>query len=200
MDFELSEEDKMFRAAIRDFAQKEIAPLVEEAEEHEKFPMQLFKKAGDLGYLCIRHPQEYGGAGVGKITETLYVEELHKICVGIASGLMVHGSLGSGPIAAIGTEEQKQEYLVPAIKGEKRGCFGLTEPNAGSDVLSIETTARKDGDYYIINGTKTFITNGTFADFCITVAYTDKEKKGRGISLFLVDKGTPGFTVSKKWG
>src|SRR3990170_6695382 len=199
MDFEFSEEDKMFRAAIRDFAQKEIAPLVEEAEEHEKFPRQLFPKAGSLGYLCIRYPEEYGGPGVGKITECIYTEELHKVCVGIAGGLMVQGSLATFPIYQMGTEKQKQDYLVPAIKGRKVGAFGLTEPNAGSDITSIETTARKDGDDYVINGVKTFITNGTFSDYVIVAAYTDKQAKRRGISLFLIDKGTPGFTVGKKF-
>ncbi len=199
MDFEFSEEDKLFRSAIRDFAQKEIGPLVEEAEEHEKFPRQLFPKAGALGYLCVRYPEEYGGAGVGKITECIYTEELHKVCVGIAAGLMVHGSLGTAPIFLNGTEQQKKDYLIPAIKGERIGCFGLTEPNAGSDISAIETTARKDGDDYIINGVKTFITNGTFADYTIVAAYTNKELRHKGISLFIVDKGTPGFTVAKKW-
>jgi alkylation response protein AidB-like acyl-CoA dehydrogenase len=199
MDFEFSEEDKLFRAAIRDFAQREIAPLVEEAEEKEKFPQELFPKAGDLGYLCVRYPEEYGGPGVGKVTECIYVEELHKVCVGIAGGLMVQGSLATYPIFDMGTEAQKQEYLVPAIKGRKIGAFGLTEPNAGSDITAIETVARKDGDSYVINGTKTFITNGTFADYIIVAAYTNKEARQKGISLFIVDKGTPGFTVSKKW-
>ncbi|MDP2659178.1 MAG: acyl-CoA dehydrogenase family protein [Dehalococcoidia bacterium] len=199
MDFEFSEEDKLFRGAIRDFAQKEIAPLVEEAEEHEKFPRQLFPKAGSLGYLCIRYPEEYGGPGVGKITECIYTEELHKVCVGIAGGLMVQGSLATAPIFMNGTEQQKQDYLVPAIQGQKIGAFGLTEPNAGSDITAIETTARKDGDDYIINGVKTFITNGTFADYVVVAAYTNKAERHKGISLFLVDKGTPGFTVAKKW-
>jgi len=199
VNFELSEEDRLFRSAIRDFGQKEIAPLVEEAEEHEKFPQHLFPLAGDLGYLCIRYPEEYGGAGVGKVTECVYVEELHKICVGIAGALMGQGSLATAAIFQRGTEQQKQDYLVPAIKGRKIGAFGLTEPNAGSDITAIETTARKDGDDYIINGVKTFITNSTFADYIILAAYTDKQAKRRGISLFLIDKGTPGFTVGKKF-
>ncbi len=199
MDFEFSEEDRLFRTAARDFAQKEVAPLVEYAEEHEKFPQELFRKAGDLGYLCMRYPEEYGGAGARKVTECIYVEELHKICVGIAGGLMAQGSLATAAIFLRGTERQKQEYLVPAIKGLKIGAFGLTEPNAGSDITAIETTARRDGDGYVINGVKTFITNSTFADYLILAAYTDKPAGRKGISLFLIDKGTPGFTVAKKW-
>ncbi|MDO8691942.1 MAG: acyl-CoA dehydrogenase family protein, partial [Dehalococcoidia bacterium] len=140
-----------------------------------------------------------GGPGVGKITECIYTEELHKVCVGIAGGLMVQGSLATAPIFMNGTEQQKQDYLVPAIQGKKIGAFGLTEPNAGSDITAIETTARKDGDDYIINGVKTFITNGTFADYVVVAAYTNKAERHKGISLFLVDKGTPGFTVAKKW-
>jgi len=199
VDFEFSEEDRLFRTAARDFAQKEVAPLVEYAEEHEKFPQELFRKAGDLGYLCMRYPEEYGGAGARKVTECIYVEELHKICVGIAGGLMAQGSLATAAIFLRGTERQKQEYLVPAIKGLKIGAFGLTEPNAGSDITAIETTARRDGDGYVINGVKTFITNSTFADYLILAAYTDKPAGRKGISLFLIDKGTPGFTVAKKW-
>lgn len=199
MDFEFSPEDRLFREAIRGFAQKEIAPLVEEAEAQERFPQQLFPLAGDLGYLCIRYPAEYGGRGLSKVAECIYVEELHKVCVGIASSLMVHGSLATVPIFLDGTEEQRQEYLPPAIKGRKIGAFGLTEPGAGSDIASLESTARKDGDGFVINGVKTFITNGTFADYVIVAAYTNKELGRQGISLFLVDKGTPGFTVSRKW-
>jgi len=199
VNFEFNEEDRLFRAAIREFAQKEIAPLVEEAEEREKFPKHLFPMAGDLGYLGIRYPEEYGGAGAGKVTECVYVEELHKICVGIAGALMVQSSLATSAIYLKGTERQKRDYLVPAIKGRKIGAFGLTEPNAGSDITAIETTARKDGDGYVINGVKTFITNSTFADYIILAAYTDKQAKRQGISLFLIDKGITGFSIGKKF-
>ncbi|MBI2849263.1 MAG: acyl-CoA dehydrogenase family protein [Chloroflexi bacterium] len=198
MDFSFNEEQRMFQRAIRDFAHQVIAPLVDEAEETETFPIRLLRQAGDLGYLCIRYPEEYGGAGVGKVTECIYTEELHKVCMGIATVLMVHGSLGTFPIYYQGTEGQKQKYLVPAIRGEKISAFGLTEPNAGSDILSIETTAHREGNTYVINGTKTFITNAIIADYTVVAAYTDKSKKRAGISLFIVDKGTPGFTVAKK--
>jgi butyryl-CoA dehydrogenase len=197
MDFELTEEQKIFKSAIRKFAEKEIAPLVDEAEEKEKFPVELFPKMGKLGYLGIRYPEEYGGAGVDKVTECIYVEELHRICSGIAAGLLT-GSLACDPIFYFGSEEQKQEYIVPTIKGAKIAAFALTEPNVGSDAASIQSRAIKDGDHYILNGTKVFISNGPICDYCIVAAYTDPTKRGEGINLFIVDKGTPGFTVSRK--
>jgi len=198
MDFEFTEEQKIFKNAISDFAEKEIAPLVDEAEENGHTPVELFPKMAKLGYLCIRYPLEYGGAGADRVTECIYVEELSRVCAGIAGALLVQSSLGTSPIYNYGSEEQKQEYLLPAIRGEKISSFGLTEPNAGSDVMAIETRAKKEGDSYIINGTKIFITNGPIADYVIVAAYTDKSKKSKGISLFIVDKGTPGFTVSRK--
>lgn len=198
MDFDLSEEHKIFQKSIRDFAEKEIAPLVEEAEEKEEFPVELFPKMGGLGYLCIRYPEKYGGAGADKLMECLYVEELGKVCLGIASGILSHSSVATLPLAEFGTEEQKQKYLVPAIKGEKIFAFGLTEPNAGSDVAGIQATARKDGDNYILNGTKMFITNASIADYFTIAAYTDTSQKTKGIAIFLVEKDAPGFSVSRK--
>lgn len=198
MDFELNEEQKIFQQSIRDYAEKEIGPLVEEAEETETFPVHIFPEMGKLGYLCIRYPEEYGGAGADKIMECLYVEELGRVCLGIASGILVHSSVGTLPIAEFGTEEQKQKYLVPAAKGEKIFAFGLTEPDAGSDAAGIKTTAKKDGDRYIINGAKTFITNATIADYFIVAAYTDKTQRHKGIALFLVERGTPGFSADRK--
>jgi len=198
MDFEFSEEHKMLKDAIKDFTQKEVIPLVEDAEENEHFPVELFAKMGKLGYLCLSHPAKYGAGEMGMIGECIMVEELAKASVGIAAGVMVQGGIGSEAILAHGTEKQKQEYLVPTIKGQRIGAFGLTEPNAGSDAAAIETTAVKKNGQYILNGNKIYITNGNIADYVIAAAYTDKSLGARGgVSLFIVEKGTPGFSNKK---
>lgn len=197
MDFRLSEEQEIFRNAIRKFAEKEITPLVEKAEEEESFPTDLIPKLGKLGYLGLRYPTEYGGAGADKVMECIYAEELHRVCSGIAAGLLA-SALACDPIFYFGTEEQKHKYLVPTIGGEKIGAFALTEPNAGSDVASLQTYAVRDRDDYILNGTKIFITNGPICDYCVVAAYTDPDRKREGITLFIVDKGTLGFSVSRK--
>jgi len=198
MEFEFNEEQKMLREAVHGFAQKEIAPLVDEAEKTGTFPMHLFPKMGDLGYLCLSYSPAYGAAGMGKMGECIAVEEVAYYSVGIAAGTMVQGGIGTKAIYQRGTEEQKQKYLVPAIKGQKVASFGLTEPNAGSDAAAIQTTATKKNDGYVINGTKIFITNGPFCDFVTLAAVTDKDKGSRGgISLFIVEAGTPGFSRSK---
>ncbi len=198
MDFEFSEEHKMLREAIKDFAEKEIAPLVEEAEEKEHFPKELFPKMGALGYLCLGYPAKYGGADMGIIGECIVIEEISRVAVGIAAGLMAHDGIGTETILTHGTEEQKQKYLVPAIKGQKIASFGLTEPNAGSDAAAIETTAVKKGDKYIINGNKIYISNGPICDFVLVAAYTDKSLgPSKGVSVIVVEKDTPGFTWTK---
>ena len=198
MDFELSEENRIFREAIRSFAAKEIAPLVDESEETGNFPTQLFRMMGDQGFLCPRYPLELGGGGGDKITDCIMVEELTRVSAGICSGILVQSGLATQPIYKYGSEEQKQRFLLPAVRGEKIGAFGLTEPDSGSDAASIKTRAVKDGDSYILNGTKTFITNGPICDYVIAVAYTDPSKRGVGINLFIVEKGTPGFSVARK--
>ncbi len=198
MDFELTEEHRMFQKFIRDFAEKEIAPLVDEAEEKNVFPKQLFKTMGEMAFLCARYPEELGGGGGDKITEIIMAEELNRINAGIAASLMVQGGLSTQPIYRYGSEKQKQRILIPAIKGEKIGAFALTEPNSGSDAASIKTKAVKEGDTYVINGTKIFITNGPICDYAVVAAYTDPTKRGEGISLFIVEKGMPGFSVSRK--
>ena len=198
MNFELTEEQVLFKEAISNFAQKEIMPLVDEAEENNIFPKQLFKKMGLLGFLCPRYPVELGGGGGDKVMDCIMAEELNKVNCGIAASLMVQGGLSTQPIFKFGTEEQKNRYLIPAIKGAKIGAFALTEPNSGSDAASIKTRAVRDGGNYIINGTKTFITNGPICDFVVVVAYTDINKRGTGISLFIVEKGMEGFSVPRK--
>ena len=198
LDFEFTDEQKMFRDTIREFGQNEIEPLVEEYEKKEDFPKELFPKLGEMGFLGITFPEEYGGVGLDKVTDCIFAEELGRICAGIAMCINAHVGLACFPIYKFGTEEQKRKYLVPGIAGEKIGSLGLTEPGAGSDARSIRTQAVKNGGKYIINGTKTWITNGTMCDFSIVAAYTDKSKKGEGISLFVVEKGAPGFKVSGK--
>lgn len=197
MDFDFAKEQQMFRDAIRSFAEKEIAPLVSEAEEKEKFPVELFSKMGRLGYLGVRYPVEYGGGGMGEIGNCIALEEIARISFGISVG--IGNTVGSARVIYThGNEAQKQEYLVPVIKGEKIAAFGLSEPNAGSDAAAIQSTAVREQDKYILNGNKIFITNGTICDFVITAAYTDKTKGPRGgVSLFIVNKDTPGFSRRK---
>lgn len=198
MDFNLTEQEESFKKAIRDFAQKEMKPLVDAAEVNEEFPIELFRKAGDLGYLCVSHPKEYGALGLSKICEGISIEEMARISVGLTSALMVQGGIATSLICEYGSKEQKQEYLIPAIKGKKIGGYGLTERDAGSDPSMMKTTATEDGHYYVLNGSKMFTTNGPIADFITTTAWTDKDKgfKG-GMSIFLVDSNTPGFSVKK---
>jgi alkylation response protein AidB-like acyl-CoA dehydrogenase len=198
MKFELTEEQRMVKEALRRFVEKEVAPLVEEAEAHGKFPLHLFRRMGELGYLCVRYPLEIGGGGSDKITECILAEELNRICAGIAAGLMVQGGLATGPIYQFGSQELKERILLPAIKGEKIGAFALTEPDVGSDAASIKTRATRDGDHYILRGAKTFITNGPICDYAVLAATVDPSRKAEGISLFVVEKGTPGFTVTRK--
>lgn len=198
MDFDFTEEQRLFREAIANFAATEIKPLVEEAEENETFPIQIIPKMGKLGYLGVNYSTEYGGSESGKIMECILAEEIGRVSNGIASGVYTHICLGMGPIAFFGTPKQKRGYLVPGIKGDKISAFAVSEPNTGSDVKNIQTSAKKNGNAYIINGSKTFITNGTICDFACVAAYTDKSKGRSGINLFIVDKESRGFSVGKK--
>jgi len=151
-----------------------------------------------MGLLCLRCPKEYDGPGLDKVSECISTEELNRICAGIGAGIMVQGGLATDPILHFGSEDLKRKYLSPAARGEKIGAFALTEPDAGSDAAGIRTTAVKERNGYRINGTKTFITNGTICDFLIVAAYTDPAKRGIGINLFVVDRGDIGFSVTKK--
>ncbi len=198
IDFELTDEQQMFKDTIRDFGEKEIAPLVEDAENNEKFPVELFPKLGEMGFLGIAFPEAYGGVDLDKVTECIFAEEMGRINAGIAMCVNAHTSLSMVPILKNGTDAQKEKYLLPGIEGKLIGALGLTEPDAGSDARSIRATAVKKGDKYIINGTKTWITNGTMCDYVIVAAYTDKSKKGTGISLFIIDADAPGFTEKNK--
>lgn len=198
MEFELTEEQRIFKDAIRVFAEKEVAPLVEEAEEQETFPVSLFKRMGELGYLCVRYPVEIGGGGADKLTECILVEELCRICAGIAGGVLVQSGLATEPIYRFGSQELKEKFLYPAVRGEKIGAFALTEPDAGSDAASIRTRAVREKEHYVLNGTKMFITNGPICDYAVVAASVDPSRKAEGINLFVVERGSPGFQVTRK--
>jgi butyryl-CoA dehydrogenase len=197
MFFELNDQQKGFQKKVRKIYEREVSPLVEEYERKEAFPVQLYPILGAEHLLCLRCPTEYGGPGLDKISECITVEELNRICVGIGASIMVQGGLATDPILHFGSEELKVKYLSPAVRGEKIGAFALTEPNAGSDASGIRTTAVKQGKGYRLDGTKTFITNGTICDFVTVAAYTDPSKRGTGINLFVVEREDPGFSVIK---
>ncbi len=196
--FELSEEQRIFKDIITNFCTKEIAPMVAEAESKGETSRELFKMMGEQGFLCPRYPEELGGGGGDKITECIMVEQLCMVCAGFCGAVVAHSGLGTMPIYLYGTDEQKERFLIPAIKGDKIASFGLTEPNVGSDAASIQTKAVRDGDHYVINGTKMFITNAPICDYVIVAAYTQPDKRGLGINLFLVERGTEGFSVARK--
>lgn len=198
MFFELNDEQKEFKKKVREVYEREVSPLVGEYERKEAFPVQLYRILGAEHLLCLRCPAEYGGPGLDKISECITVEELNRICVGIGASIMVQGGLATDPILHFGSKELKLKYLSPAVQGEKIGAFALTEPDAGSDVSGIRTTAVKQGKGYRLNGLKTYITNGTICDFLTVAASTDASKRGRGINLFVVEREDPGFSVIKK--
>ena len=198
MDFTLSKEHEMARNLYREFAQKEVKPLAQEVDETEQFPKETVAKMQKLGFLSIPMPKEYGGQGCDTLCYAMCVEELSKVCATTGVIVSAHTSLCAEPIRKWGTEEQKQKYLVPLCNGTKLGAFGLTEPGAGTDASGQQTKAVLDGDEYVINGSKIFITNGKEADTYVIFAMTDKSKGTRGISAFIVEKGTPGFTFGTK--
>ena len=200
MNFELTEEQNLIRDMVRTFAETEIAPSADERDETEKFDRDLmFGRLAELGLTGIVFPEEYGGAGADYLSYAIAVEELSRVCASTGVTLSAHLSLGSNPIYLFGNEEQKKKFLTPLAQGEAMGAFGLTEPSAGSDAGGTRTYAVRDGDEWIINGSKIFITNAGEADIYVVFARTDKEaQKHHGISAFIVEKGTPGFSFGKK--
>ena len=199
MNFTLTPEQEDIRKLVREFATKSIAPTAAERDEKEFFPRALFDEMGRLGFLGLPYPEEYGGGGMDFVAYAIAVEEISKACASTGIGLSVHVSLCSWPIFKYGAEEQKQKYLKPLADGTKLGAFGLTEPNAGTDVGGATTTAAKDGDSYVINGTKVFNTNGGEAEIEVIFALTNKEAGPfKGLSAFIVEKGTPGFSFGKR--
>jgi len=198
MNFELSEEQKSVQMAARDFAQTELLPGVIERDELQKFPTNEVKKLGALGLMGIMTAEQYGGAGMDTVSYVLAMEEICKVDASTGVCMSVNNSLVCWGIEHFGTEEQKQKYLIPLASGKLIGAFCLSEPEAGSDATSQHTTAIEDGDYYILNGTKNWITNGSTASVYLVIAQTHPELKHKGINVFIVDKDTPGFIVGKK--
>jgi alkylation response protein AidB-like acyl-CoA dehydrogenase len=198
VDFELDEEQKLLRKTVRDFAEAELAPHSREWDEKQDFPREVFAKLAELGLMGVAWPIEYGGSGLSTLDWALVVEELARVDAGVALSLAAHHSLCSGHIFLAGSEEQKKKFLVPLAKGEKVGCWGLTENSAGSDAGGTRTTAVRDGAQWVLNGSKTFITNGRVADTAVVMAVTDKSKGKKGISAFVVERGTKGFRSGKK--
>ena len=198
MNFVLTEDQESLRKTVQEFTQKRIAPGAAERDEKEIFPRDIYNEMGKLGLMGIPYPEEYGGAGMDFVAYALAVEEISKVDAGIGIGLSVHTSLCSWPIFKYGNEEQKQKFLKPLASGEKMGAFGLTEPNAGTDVGGATTNAVKDGDFWVLNGTKVFNTNGGEAEIEVIFALTNKEAGPfKGMSAFIVEKGTPGLSFGK---
>ena len=197
MEFGLTKEQELVKQMVKNFALNEVKPIAAEVDETEKFPIDNVKKMGELGMMGIPFPKEYGGAGGDVLSYILTVEELSKVCATTGVIVSAHTSLSAGAINDFGTEEQKQKYLVPLAKGEKIGAFGLTEPGAGTDAAGQQTTAVLEGDHYVLNGSKIFITNGGVADIFVIFAMTDKKQGTRGISAFIVEKSFPGFSIGK---
>ncbi len=197
MDFELSEEYKMLKDSVHDFMTKEIEPIAEQIDREDKFPEWVWKRMGELGWLGITIPEEYGGSGFDYLAQAIVGEEMGRICPALALSAGAHSNLCCDNLYRNGTEEQRHKYLPPLCRGEKVGALALTEPNAGSDAVGIQTTAKKDSDHYIINGTKMFITNGDIADTLIVYTKTDPQKGARGITAFIVEKGFQGSFTSR---
>lgn len=198
MYFKLSEEHEMIRKMVRDFAKNEVAPTAAERDEEERFDREIFDKMAELGLTGIPWPEEYGGIGSDYLAYCIAVEELSRVCASTGVTLSAHTSLAGWPIYKFGSEEQKQKYLRPMAQGEKIGAYGLTEPGSGSDAGGMRTTARLEGDHYVLNGSKIFITNGGIADIYVVFALTDPSSKHKGTSAFIIESDFPGFSVGKK--
>jgi glutaryl-CoA dehydrogenase (non-decarboxylating) len=198
--FELTEEQKMIRDMVRDFAAKEVQPYIAENDEKQRFDTSLAGKMAALGLLGGPIPEKYGGAGLDYISWGLTCEELEYVDTSARTLVSVHVGLSALTILSWGNEDQKQRFLVPQARGEKVGCFGLTEPGSGSDVAGMQSTATRQGDSYVLNGEKMWISLADMADHALVFAYTDKEKKYRGISAFLVERGSPGFSTASIHG
>ncbi|MEK7449663.1 MAG: acyl-CoA dehydrogenase family protein [Planctomycetota bacterium] len=198
MDFNFSEAQQSFKQSVARFVDKEIIPVAQAIDEQGEFPIKLFKRVGELGYLGLRYPEELGGAAADMTTFCLMTEELARGSLSLAASVAMQCLMSTNFIYRFGTEDHKKRLLIPAIKGEKIGAFALTEPNAGSDLTAIETTAKKDGDFYILNGQKTWTTSATVADFFTVLATLDKSKGIKGVDFFLVEKNTPGLIIGKK--
>lgn len=198
MDFQYTENQKMIAQMVRDFAEREIRPHVMEWDEAQTFPVPLFKKMGELGLMGVLVPQEYGGAGFGYLEYVTVIAEISKVCGSIGLSVAAHNSLCTGNILQFANEEQKKKYLPKLASAEWIGAWALTEPTTGSDALRMKTVAKKEGDHYIINGSKNFITHGKSSDVAVVIARTGEPGDSHGSTAFIIEKGTPGFEAGKK--
>jgi len=197
---ELNEDQKLMQQSAREFAEKHVKPVARQLDESQEFPVGLVKIAAELGFMGVAVPEEFGGAGMDAVSYTIMMEEVARYCGSTSVILSVNNSLVCGPILKYGSEEQKKQWLTPLAKGEKIGCYGLTEPNAGSDCAGTKTTAIDKGDHWLLNGAKIFITNGSHADTALVFASTTPGQGNRGISCFIVDTKLPGFSVKPMHG
>ncbi|UCH87967.1 MAG: acyl-CoA dehydrogenase family protein [Thermoplasmata archaeon] len=198
MEFLFKDEHRLFRKTVHEFVDKEIIPQAQAIDESGEFPKELFKKMGAQGFYGLRYPEEYGGANADTFMFAILCEELARGSMAVAASAMMQSLMGTNFIYKFGTDEHRERLLKPAIQGEKMGCFAITEPGAGSDLGAMQTTAVKDGSEWVLNGTKTWITNGPLGDFFTVGAMTDKSKGFKGIDMFLVEAGTEGFTIGKE--
>ena len=198
MEFSLTDEQQQLRRTVREFAETEIAPHVMEWDEASKFPSEIVPKLAEMGFLGVIFPERYGGAAMGYVEYAIIIEELSRVDGSVGIIVAAHNSLCTNHIYKFGTEAQREKYVTPLAQGKKLGCWSLTEPEAGSDAGGTRTVAAKQGDRWVINGAKTFTTNGHHADVCVGMAVTDLAKKHHGISAFIIEKGTPGFRPGKK--
>jgi butyryl-CoA dehydrogenase len=197
LDFNLTEQQKLYQKVIREFCEKELKPIASKIDQEEYFPLELYKKMGKMGLMGMTVPQEYGGAGIDKVSYMIALEEISRFCGSTGLTVEAHNTLGCGYIYEHGSEEQKKKFLPNYTNGENFAALAITEPNAGSDVAGLQTTAVLDKDEWVINGTKQFITTGDIAGVTIVMAKTDKEKDAKGISAILVEKDTKGFKVGQ---
>ena len=198
LNLELTEEQQLLQKSVREFAEGEVKPHAKEIDETHRFPRETFQKAAELGLTGIAFPENYGGAGMDHICYSIAIEEISRVCASTGTILSVQNSLFCDPIYRFGTEEQKKKFLVPFARGEKIGCYALTEPQAGSNAAALTTKAVLKGDRYIVNGTKAWITNGGVADAAVVYVNTQPEKGEKGITALVVEKGTKGFSVGKE--
>lgn len=197
MDFSFSEQQELLKGSVADFVDREVAPVAGQIDEEGQFPTALFQKAAELGYLGIRYPEGYGGSGGDNVMFALLCEELARGSMSLAASVSMQCLMGTDFVHRFGTEEQKQRLLVPAIRGERLGVIAMTEPDAGSDLGAIQTRARREGDYYVLNGRKNWVTNASLADFFTVAAKTDAQAGFKGIDMFLVERGAPGLAIGR---
>ena len=198
MHFCLTDDQHLLRKSVREFAETEIKPHIREWDEAQAFPPELLTKLADLGLMGIQFPPAYGGSGMSAVDYCICIEELARVDPSVSLSVAAHNGLGAAHIAMFGSEAQRQQYLAPLARGEKLAAWGLTEPGSGSDAAAMRTTATRDGDGWILNGSKAFITHGKTGDTMVVMAVTDKARGNKGISAFIVERGTPGFTAGKK--